>query len=61
MILVGNKCDLNEERKIFEAEAKALAEKNNKMNYYDCSAKENHNINEVFEDLMGQVYKIRFA
>ena len=36
-----------------------MAKNNNNMNYYDVSAKENININDVFEDLMNQVYKIR--
>ena len=60
MILVGNKCDLKDERRIFESEAKKLAAEN-KMNYYDVSAKENLNIDEVFQDLMEQVAKRRMG
>ena len=59
MILVGNKCDLTDARVISNQQAKDLAKKNNNMNYYDVSAKANMNINEVFEDLMNQVYKIK--
>jgi len=54
MIMVGNKCDLKAERKISQAEAKAYAKENN-MNYFDVSAKENLNIDEVFQELMEQV------
>ena len=60
MILVGNKCDLKDERRIFESEAKQLAKQNN-MSYYDVSAKENINIDAVFEELMEQVAKRRMG
>ena len=43
MILVGNKCDMKNERRIFESEARELAKQNN-LNYYDVSAKTNMNI-----------------
>ena len=54
MIMVGNKCDLKSERKISKQEASQFAKENN-MNYYDVSAKENQNIDEVFQELMEQV------
>ena len=60
MILVGNKCDMKDERKVYEAEARALA-KQFGMNYYDVSAKENLNIDEVFVDLMEQVATTRMG
>ena len=51
MIMCGNKCDMTESRSVFAEEARQLA-KSNGMNYFDVSAKENTNIDEVFADLM---------
>ena len=59
MILVGNKCDMKDQRRVFQDQAKELAQKNNGMKYYDVSAKENININDVFEEIMNQVYQIK--
>ena len=59
-ILVGNKVDLKDERKTSQEDAREIAKQHN-MNYYDASAKENININELMEDLMGQVYMKKFA
>ena len=55
-ILVGNKVDMVDERKISEEDAKKMAEQNN-MHYWEASAKTNYNVNELMEDLMNQVYK----
>ena len=52
MLMVGNKCDLANDRKVSMQQAKEFAAQNGNMNYYDCSAKENINIDEVFTDLM---------
>ena len=60
MLLVGNKCDLSDQRKIYEAEAQALAKQNN-MRYYDVSAKENQNIDQVFSVIMEEVASRRFG
>ena len=49
-VLVGNKCDLVEERRVSKEDALALA-KQNGMQYYDASAKTNQNI-DVFMDSM---------
>ncbi len=51
MIMCGNKCDWTDKRTVFAEEARQLA-KSNGMNYFDVSAKENTNIDEVFADLM---------
>lgn len=50
LMLVGNKLDMNEKRIIGEYEAVNLAVKND-MQYLEVSAKENININELFETL----------
>lgn len=51
VIILGNKADLIDERKIdTESVQNLLAEFNiNKENFYEVSAKENKNVNEVFE------------
>ena len=54
-ILVGNKVDLEGERKVSFQEAETLA-KANGMKYYDTSAKTNLNVMEFMEDLFSQVY-----
>ena len=54
-ILVGNKIDLNDERKITAQQAQEMASSQN-MKYYDVSAKENINIDTFMNELMQQVY-----
>ena len=55
LILVGAKSDLEEDREIDEAEAQQIAEQNN-MQYIETSAKTNDNVNEMFENIINQVY-----
>lgn len=47
-ILVGNKLDLKEERQVGENEANIFA-KSLGMPYFETSAKDNKNVNELFE------------
>ena len=58
--MVGNKIDLEDDRKVSEEEAKALAELH-KMQYYETSAKLNKNIDELMQYLMEQVHKKMFS
>ena len=55
LILVGTKCDLDEDREIDATEAQQLAEHNN-MQYIETSAKTNANVNEMFQNIINQVY-----
>ena len=55
-ILVGNKCDLNDERKVSTQEGKDLAEREG-MAFFECSAKAKINISEVFEALSKKMYE----
>ena len=57
-VLVGNKVDLKEKRKITEEEAREFAGDHN-MSYFETSAKENINIKETIEYIMDQVYKFK--
>ena len=59
-ILVGNKCDLENERRVTIEAAETLA-KQNDMHYYDTSAKNDYNIDAFMDDLIGQVYEQKFG
>ena len=50
-VLVGNKLDLADERKVSTQEAKDLADQH-KMNYFETSAKLDKNVNELIQYLM---------
>ena len=56
IVLMGNKCELNEKRQIKKEEAEELA-KNHHLPYFETSAKLNININEAFQKLANDVYK----
>ena len=58
IILVGNKQDLEEERQVQTAEAKALAD-SWKIEYIETSAKTNYNCKEAFEKLAFQIMKVK--
>ena len=58
-VMVGNKIDLEDERKISKKEGEDLAAQY-QMKYFEASAKQNINITPFFETLMTQVYKKRF-
>jgi small GTP-binding protein len=54
--LVGNKIDLIDKRVIPYETGKSFATQNNYI-FYECSAKENKNVNEIFEDLADKIPK----
>ena len=51
--LVGNKCDLEDQRKISKEEAKNFADEHN-LPYIETSAKDGVNISELFENSINQ-------
>ena len=55
MILCGNKCDNEKERKISKEEGENLA-KNYGIPFFECSAKNKININEMFETMAQKIY-----
>ena len=60
IVLFGNKCDLIEERKITNEEAKEFAD-NNEIIYFETSAKDNINIKEGFEKISEDAYSKALA
>ena len=59
-ILVGNKCDLDDERKVSTEAAQEFADTYN-MKYYEASAKTTHNVDAFMEEIIEQVYATKFA
>ena len=51
LLLIGNKCNLEEERKISKEEAIEMAEQND-MSYFETSARTGQNVNESIEHLV---------
>ena len=58
-LLVGNKCDLESDRKVTYREAKKFADSNG-MTYLETSAKARINVDEAFMALTKQVYESLF-
>ena len=54
-LLVGNKCDLEDERAVSREEAEQLAAENG-MQYFETSAREQINVQEAFTAIIDQVY-----
>ena len=54
LVLVGNKCDLEDERVILREDAEVLAKKFG-CNYIESSAKARINIDEIFSDVVTEI------
>lgn len=59
MILVGNKCDLEDQRQVGRVEAEQLA-MSWRISYFECSAKYNRVISQIFEELVRLVRQFQF-
>ena len=55
-VLVGNKCDLEEQREVSKDEGINYS-KEFKCKFYETSAKEGINVNEIFQCLINDIYK----
>lgn len=57
IILVGNKCDLDESREVEEEEARGLAELEG-LFFMETSAKDNVNVEEAFLEMVRRIHAI---
>ncbi len=55
-VLIGNKCDMENNRKVTVEQGKEFAEQHN-MKFFETSAKESKNVNEVFIDMTKEILK----
>lgn len=55
MVIVGNKCDMDDERTVSRAEGQAFAGTFSNCGFLEASAKTRVNIDEAFEELVGRV------
>lgn len=53
--VVGNKCDLGDQRKIRIEQALDFCKRNGNMQYIEASAKDNTNIEKLFTELAAKV------
>jgi len=59
MIVVGNKCDLEEERVVMKEDGKKFADKIN-AGFIECSAKNNLNIKDIFVEIVRRIDSSEF-
>lgn len=55
MVLVGNKCDLQEQRVITAEQGDSLARKFGGCTFLEASAKTKLNVDQIFHDLIRQI------
>ena len=55
-IVAGNKCDLEEKREVNKNEGEDFSKENN-INFFETSAKEGTNVNEIFQVLSNEIIK----
>ena len=54
-LLVGNKCDCNKDERVVSKARGLFVAKENNMRFYECSAKEDININKIFYSITKQI------
>lgn len=57
MVLVGNKCDLEDERMVSREQVMKLSQQWGDRPFYETSAKYKINVDEVFYDVVRQINK----
>ncbi len=55
MVLVGNKCDLEDDRVVSREQGIHLAQQWGSVTFYETSARKKINVDEVFFDLVRQI------
>jgi len=58
IVLVGNKCDLEEDRAVSRGRAFAVSQAWGNAPYYETSARRRNNVDECFRDLCRQIIRI---
>jgi len=58
MVLIGNKCDLNEQRAISTVEGQEMAQKWN-CSFLETSVKNNFHVQDCFDNLVRQINKLK--
>ncbi len=57
IVLVGNKCDLEEDRAVSRVRAFGISQSWGNVPYYETSARRRQNVDEVFRDLCRQIIR----
>jgi len=50
-LVIGNKVDMQDNRKVSTLDGKKFSSQNGNMLFYECSAKNNFNVDQAFRDL----------
>ncbi len=50
-LVIGNKVDMQDHRKVSTLDGKKFSSQNGNMLFYECSAKNNFNVDQAFRDL----------
>ena len=58
MVLVGNKCDLEEDRVVGKDQGRKLAGKFNSCSFMETSAKDKESVRDMFNDIVATVYAL---
>jgi len=59
MVLVGNKCDLNDQRVVSQEQGQALATRFGNCTFIEASAKTKTNVEQIFYDLIRQINQLK--
>lgn len=59
MVLVGNKCDLKDQRVITHEQGESLARKFGGCTFLEASAKTKVNVDQIFHDLIRQIRNLQ--